>query len=160
MSGQSPKKSNDDELLDQIWTRMSGLFVEKRDAFFTLLRQHQLTPPHGFALTMLADGPIRMRELADQMNCDASYITAIVDRLEDADLVERRPSSTDRRVKDVALTDIGRKTAASLTKAMTAPPVILKRLSRSDRSALLRILTTIVADEPHNLNPFGPVHRP
>jgi DNA-binding MarR family transcriptional regulator len=32
-----------------------------------------------------------MRRLAEQMNCEASNLTGLVDRLEIRDLVERRP---------------------------------------------------------------------
>jgi DNA-binding MarR family transcriptional regulator len=36
-------------------------------------------------------GPTPMRRLAEQMNCEASNLTGLVDRLEIRDLVERRP---------------------------------------------------------------------
>ena len=146
----------DDARLDEIWSRLSTLFVEKRDRFFDVLRDHQLNPPHGFALTMLANGPLRMRELADRMNCDASYVTAVVDRLEETGLARRVSSTVDRRVKDVALTTLGEKTASVMRKAMSAPPTNLRKLTEADRNALLAILMTIVPDASNDLNPFGP----
>ena len=146
----------DDARLDEIWRRLSSLFMEKRDRFFDVLRDHQLNPPHGFALTMLADGPLRMRELADRMNCDASYVTAVVDRLEETGLARRVSSTVDRRVKDVALTALGEKTASVMRKAMSAPPAKLRKLTDADRDALLAILVTIVPDASNDLNPFGP----
>jgi len=156
----SPRPTAEDEaVLAQVWARLSGLFVDKRNRVFQILHDHGLTPPHGFALTMLAGGPVRMRDLADDMRCDASYITAIVDRLEEAGLVVRRPGQADRRVKEVALTAAGEEAAAGVTKAMTAPPAVLQRLSPADRRAMLEILSRILPEPPADTNPFGPVHR-
>ena len=52
-------------------------------------------------------GPTPMRRLAEQMNCEASNLTGLVDRLESRGLVERRPDPGDRRVRLLALTDEG-----------------------------------------------------
>ena len=54
-------------------------------------------------------GPTPMRRLAEQMNCEASNLTGLVDRLESRGLVERRPDPGDRRVRLLALTDEGRR---------------------------------------------------
>ena len=45
-----------------------------------------------------------MGDLARDLNCDRSYVTAIVDDLERAGLAERRVAPEDRRVKTIALT--------------------------------------------------------
>jgi DNA-binding MarR family transcriptional regulator len=52
-------------------------------------------------------GPTPMRRLAEQMNCEASNLTGLVDRLEHRGLVERRTDPGDRRVRLLALTDAG-----------------------------------------------------
>ena len=52
-------------------------------------------------------GPSPMRRLAEQMNCEASNLTGLVDRLEKRGLVERRPDPHDRRVRLLALTEMG-----------------------------------------------------
>jgi DNA-binding MarR family transcriptional regulator len=52
-------------------------------------------------------GPSPMRRLAEQMNCEASNLTGLVDRLEGRRLVERRPDPGDRRVRLLALTEAG-----------------------------------------------------
>ena len=49
-----------------------------------------------------------MRDLAQAMNCDASYVTAVVDDLERAGYANRRTAPADRRVKTVVLTAAGR----------------------------------------------------
>ncbi len=52
-------------------------------------------------------GPTPMRRLAEQMNCEASNLTGLVDRLELRGLVERQPDPSDRRVRLLALTGAG-----------------------------------------------------
>src|SRR6187551_2522063 len=47
---------------------------------------------------------LSMREIGESLYCDASYVTDLVDRLEERGLIERRPSPDDRRVTLIALT--------------------------------------------------------
>ena len=129
-----------DHLCADIWSRLLPLFVTKRDLLFQRLSEHGLTPPHGMALTMLIDGPRRMRELAELMVCDASYVTAVVDRLEELGIAVRQPSSTDRRVKDIVLTTRGRHTAANVQSAMSDFPAEFGALSATDLQAMKKIV--------------------
>jgi len=137
------READDDEALADAWARMLPLFVATRDAFFSVFRRYGITPPHGHALLLLADAPRPMRELAEQMDCDASYITAIVDRLEEAGLAVRRASDRDRRVKEVALTDRGRACIAAVRRVQQDPPAALQVLSGADRRALAKILARL-----------------
>jgi DNA-binding MarR family transcriptional regulator len=102
---------------------------------------------------MLADGPMRMRDIADLMICDASYVTAIVDNLENLGLAERRPSSVDRRVKEIALTTRGKAAADHIREQMTAPPPALEQLSAAERKALAKILDRLELDDTAGLWP-------
>jgi DNA-binding MarR family transcriptional regulator len=135
-----------DPTLELIWSYLQPLFIHKRDSIFEGLAKHDLTPPHGQALTQLAAGPMRMRDMADHLMCDASYITVVVDNLENRGLAERRPSTTDRRVKEIALTDAGRVVAADIERIMSAPPEALAALSTHDRRVLADILSTLALD--------------
>ncbi len=53
-------------------------------------------------------GPSPMRRLAEQMNCEASNLTGLVDRLERRGLVTRLNDPDDRRVRLLALTPDGK----------------------------------------------------
>lgn len=53
-------------------------------------------------------GPTPMSRLAGTLNCDASNITGLVDKLESRGLLERRADPGDRRVRVLALTGTGR----------------------------------------------------
>jgi DNA-binding MarR family transcriptional regulator len=136
------------------WGRLMTLFTAKRDAFLSLMRDYRLTPPHGIAIAQLVDGPLRMRDLADTMHCDASYITAIVDRLEQEGLATRQPSSDDRRVKEIALTERGRKVGTALNGAFTDPPKQLKRLSPHEQTQLAALLAKLVPADEIVRSPF------
>ena len=142
-----------------LWARFMTLFMERRDAMFAMLDEHDLTPPHGHALSMLGPEPIRMRDIADHMVCDASYVTAIVDRLEEVGLAKRQLSPDDRRVKVVALTERGLRAANAIRASMMAPPASFNGLSTADRRALAKILEKIVPELDPTSDPFRPTPR-
>jgi DNA-binding MarR family transcriptional regulator len=125
----------------EAWELMLQLFFGQRDRFMALSVKHGLTPAHTKALLDLdPDQPAPMRQLATQLSCDASYVTSIVDRLEERGYVERRPSSADRRVKDVVLTAAGRDARHEIYEALHKPPESLANLSAADQRALRNIV--------------------
>jgi DNA-binding MarR family transcriptional regulator len=126
---------------------MTTLFVEQRDAKFTLLARHHLTPPHAMAMGLIGRGPIRMSELAEGMRCDASYATAVVDRLEGLGFAERRVSDTDRRVKQLVLTRKGRTLADRLMEGFRVAPSRLDRLTSAQRRTLAQLMAVVVPDD-------------
>ena len=145
-----------DASLELVWSKLQPLFVAKRDQFFAAINSYGLTPPHGQALAMLADGPKRMRDIADAMVCDASYVTVIVDNLEAKGFAVRQPSATDRRVKEIALTPSGHRAADKIQQMMTAPPKALEALSLADRKALAAIIAKLDLDDTPHLWHKGP----
>ena len=84
---------------------------------------------------LLANGPTRMSRLAERMNCEASNLTGLVDRLESRGLVERRPDPDDRRVRVLALTPAGEELALG-TWAAVAKRCPLNDLPPSKRAIL------------------------
>jgi DNA-binding MarR family transcriptional regulator len=67
-----------------------------------------------------------MRRLAEQMNCEASNLTGLVDRLEIRGLVERRPDPADRRVRLLALTHEGEAVSRQTWVAVTQRCPLMK----------------------------------
>jgi DNA-binding MarR family transcriptional regulator len=57
------------------------------------------------------DGPVIMREIGDKLLITPRNMTAMVDQLEAAELVVRRPHPADRRATILELTPAGRETA-------------------------------------------------
>jgi DNA-binding MarR family transcriptional regulator len=129
--------------LGEAWQLLAPLFLARRDAFFTALAELGLNPPHGHGLMTLAAGPTRMRDLAESMACDASYVTAVVDRLQELGYATRAESASDRRVREVALTAKGELVAERLRRHFAEPPPELTVLSATDRAALVRILRKV-----------------
>lgn len=140
--------ANDAELTET-WSRLMGLFLSRRETLFAEFARLQITPPHGHALmTLLHGGPTRMRDMAEHMACDASYITAVADRLEELGFAERRPAADDRRVKELALTAKGTAVANRLHAVFTDPPPALAALAAKDRAALARIARHLSDEAP------------
>jgi len=93
-------------------------------------------------LLQLAPGqPVPMRDLADRFRCDPSYVTSLVDGLEQAGLAERQSHPTDRRVKMVALSPSGVDARAQVRKILGEPPSSFAALSVDE----LRRLRTLLA---------------
>jgi DNA-binding MarR family transcriptional regulator len=65
-----------------------------------------IAPSDLLALFKL-DEVMTMKELAQHMGCDASFVTTIADTLERHGLARREPSLRDRRVKNLVLTADG-----------------------------------------------------
>ncbi|MFI7023701.1 MarR family winged helix-turn-helix transcriptional regulator [Micromonospora sp. NPDC049900] len=99
-------------------SRVAGDLVRRIMHVAAALRHHQdteiaalgLTPAVARALYELdPDHPLPARELAGQLRCDRSNVTALVDKLERAGLVERRADPADRRQRTLVVTDAGRR---------------------------------------------------
>src|ERR1700753_3219501 len=63
--------------------------------------------PHDLLAMFKLEGGLAMKELAQRMGCDASFITTIADTLEKRGFLRREPSQRDRRVKELVLTEDG-----------------------------------------------------
>lgn len=96
-------------------------------------------------LTMRAGGERPMKELAGLWRCDASYVTSLVDGLEERGFVERQAHPTDRRAKVVALTPLGEKTREQLLDKLHDPPAWFDVLSTDERRDLRDLLRKLVA---------------
>jgi MarR family transcriptional regulator for hemolysin len=59
------------------------------------------------AVAAKAAAPLSQSELADRLAVEGATMVSMVDRLVKAGLVNREPSTTDRRVKRIVLTDAG-----------------------------------------------------
>lgn len=81
-------------------------------------------------------------QLAEIGDMDKTTMVVTVDALEKAGLAERRPSSTDRRARIIAVTEEGARTAArSQQIADRVHEEALAAFAPADRKAFLRLLT-------------------
>src|ERR671916_675769 len=94
--------------LTEAWPALVGLIMQQRWRWGEVAEQLGISQAGLRGLLAIdPDQPRSMGELAQELNCDRSYVTAIVDDLERAGLAERRVSVEDRRVKTIALTAAG-----------------------------------------------------
>lgn len=81
-----------------------------------------------------------MREVAASLYCDASYVTDMVDRLEERGLIVRCPDPDDRRVKLLALTPEGDAIRARALRMLHTPPAGFDTLSADEQRTLATLL--------------------
>jgi len=116
-----------------------------RKVVIARLSELGLTFPLAHALRVLdPDRPRPMRELADELFCDASNVTALADRLEGKGLAERQPDPGDRRVKALALTSAGERARDRVLEIMSEPPPPIAALPVADQRALRDVLRRAV----------------
>ncbi len=97
---------------------------------------------------LLADGPLRMAAIAERLSVVPRTVTDLVDDIEAAGLVERRPDPGDRRSSFVALTADGRRLLDRLEDARReSAEQVFGQLDPADRTLLLRLLVNL-AGEP------------
>ncbi|MFJ4691792.1 MarR family winged helix-turn-helix transcriptional regulator [Streptomyces sp. NPDC088766] len=116
--------------------------------FTVAAASENLTASQGKTLNVLRRGPAAMRVLASILTCDASNMTGIVDRLEKRGLVRREPSLTDRRVKNVVLTDEGERVIDVIRGKMHTTRAGLDNLSAEERDTLYTLLERAFTSPP------------
>jgi DNA-binding MarR family transcriptional regulator len=104
-----------------------------------------VTPAQARALGVLTrHGPMRLGALSEHLRIAPRSATDVVDALEEARLVERRPDPDDRRATLVAPTGRGEEVAVGIRAARAAEAEgFFARLDEADRASLARILRTL-----------------
>jgi MarR family transcriptional regulator, organic hydroperoxide resistance regulator len=122
-------------------------FSHHRPRVWGVAAEFDLAPMQMLALKNLEPGhELPMSALADSLHCDASNVTGIVDRLEGRNLIERRPSAEDRRMKMIAVTEEGQKVRERIAARMNEPPPPIAALSTEDQRALRDVLARALDD--------------
>jgi DNA-binding MarR family transcriptional regulator len=143
-----------DELAREVWEAVAEVFMsnEMQNRFHRACDALDLPHPGSLkALMMLPDdGASSMREMAELLRCDPSYVTALTDALEDRGYAERRPSRSDRRVKLLHLTAGGADARGRARDIIAQPPAGLMSLSTTDLRELARLVAVLrsASDEP------------
>jgi MarR family transcriptional regulator, lower aerobic nicotinate degradation pathway regulator len=108
-------------------------------------REHDLSVIQIRLLGVLRDRVPTMNELARLLDLDKSSVTGLVDRAERRGLVERVPSTADRRAVLVSLTDRGRSLAISGAGRFDEDiTLLLERLPPSGRNSLTRLISRLL----------------
>lgn len=146
-----PAMRSKDASTREAWRCVTRLFLsdEAHDRFHEACAEIGLPHPGSLrALLSISSDPPSMRDLADAMHCDASYITCLVDALEGLGYVERRVMPTDRRVKQVQLTAEGDAARRRALEVLLAPPDSLEQLTATEARTLAELLAKVTASYP------------
>ncbi len=136
-----------DPALVEAWSAVARPCLDLRARWFEVAEDVGLSPAGLDALLKVdPDQPPSMRELAELLGCDASYVTAVVDDLERVRYASRRSSDRDRRVKTIALSAAGRRARERALEKLTPPPTQLARLSPTQQQALAQLLRAALGD--------------
>jgi DNA-binding MarR family transcriptional regulator len=108
---------------------------------------YDLTPVQYAALTSIGDHPgIDQATLAGLIAYDRTTITGVVDRLVQKGLAERRANSRDRRVRELQITDEGRRVLGGIEPAVvSAQRIILRGLTAEEAGEFMRLLRKTIA---------------
>jgi DNA-binding MarR family transcriptional regulator len=117
-------------LAGDVWGVMVHAVMARKEHMAAVAAKFDLTLVQAHLLRLLQFGPARtMTSLAGALACDASNVTALVDRLEARGLIMRGNASHDRRIKTIFLTAHGTAVVGELTAAFLEPPAELRKLS-------------------------------
>jgi MarR family transcriptional regulator for hemolysin len=116
-----------------------------RRAFDERVRADGVTGPQARLLLLLQRTPGENQGYyADQLDVEPITLCRMVDRLEEAGLVERRPDPNDRRARRLHLTDKSRQKLARLRERLEGlVDEILVGLSPAEREEFRRLLTLV-----------------
>jgi DNA-binding MarR family transcriptional regulator len=130
---------------DDCWPVMIEFLLSQKSWWVGICGEFDLTPMQGHALRLLDPArPLAMSSLAEQLTCDASNVTGIVDKLESRGLIARQGAEGDRRIKMLVVTDKGRQLRDQLWTRTMEPPEAVTALSDDTRRRLAEVLRAIV----------------
>jgi MarR family transcriptional regulator, organic hydroperoxide resistance regulator len=103
-----PDRPNADRS-ERVWFRLIRLEARMQAAVGERLREIGVSIPQCDVLTTLTEKEgVSQQELAKRLYVTKGNISGLIDRLEEAGLVERRSTAADRRQHAICLTEAGR----------------------------------------------------
>lgn len=130
-------------LQNNLYWQLLRIAINAKHELMNIAEKHKLTVMQMYTLCLLeADTSLPMNSLTSMLNCDASNVTGIVDRLFLQKFIKREENPHDRRVKMITLTAKGAKLCEKITLALASyQPENLKGLSEKQKKQLLTLLT-------------------
>ncbi|WP_033342763.1 MarR family winged helix-turn-helix transcriptional regulator [Catenuloplanes japonicus] len=124
--------------------RLEILLWERVDA--RLRAAHDLPLARFQTLHALADGPLRVGDLAQRMSITVGGASKVTDRMVTLGLLAREPDPTDRRASRVTLTAAGRSAldAATGTYAACLAEIVDPALPAADRQRMHELVRRLL----------------
>ncbi|MFI9508123.1 MarR family winged helix-turn-helix transcriptional regulator [Nocardia sp. NPDC052566] len=132
---------DDPPTADEVWALLTHVVMDTRDQWKRAVVDRMGMPFSRIRiLKRLLPGPLTLGQIATATTMDAPATTVVVNDLEERGLVVREIDPTNRRRKQVSITDAGR---AIVTDALATPdpaPAPVTALSPTDLRALRDVL--------------------
>lgn len=127
---------------ENIGTMLAQVSRLLRRSFDERARGIGVTRPQWQVLSLLSfNGGINQGGLAELLEVEPITLGRMIDRLQDAQMVERRPDPTDRRAWRLFLTEKGQKLLDELRPfAFETYEMALEGVSEDDRAAMMSVL--------------------
>ena len=132
--------------VEEVADALGELFSHMRAHFERVVLPYNLPPPCAKALRLI-DGSISMKELGSRIHCDASFITAIADALEERGLARREIDRGDRRIKNLVLTNEGTELRSRLARDLFDDLPGVRNLKAGERESFLALLHKMLGPE-------------
>lgn len=102
-------------------------------------------------------GGMTQRELTERLAIQPGSVSEVIGKLENAGLILRTPSQTDRRTANIQLTPSGQiKAKEAVIQRKTRHQEMLSCLSAEEKETLLKLLEKLVTDWKHR---YGSLQR-
>ena len=110
--------------------------------------EFDLSPKQLVLLWRLEPGTtLSMGSIGQNLHCDASFATSLVDKLEADGMIERRSDPGDRRVTLVALTTAGKELRERILERLYEPPEEFSSLTDDELDQLALLLAKAAASD-------------
>jgi DNA-binding MarR family transcriptional regulator len=136
--------------MDEVYSKPGYLFRRMQQIAVAIFMEEcapfDLTPVQYAALVAIREHPgVDATRLSTLIAFDRSTLGDVLERLESKQLIDRRPSGEDKRIKLLYLTARGRKLLAAAMPAVERAQVrMLAPLKPADRVKLMQLLAQLV----------------
>jgi MarR family transcriptional regulator, transcriptional regulator for hemolysin len=132
----------------ELFDELSAFNRKLRAGFDALVRERGMTLSRARVFYALSkrDG-INQRELADELELETPTLVRILDAMEAQSFIERRSVPSDRRAKQIHMTESGKVVAADIEALATSVRAdILHGISDEDVVAALKVIRSMAAN--------------
>ena len=129
-------------LQNNLYWQLLKVAISAKHGLMNIAEKHNLTVMQMYTLCLLeSDNSIPMNSLSSMLNCDASNVTGLVDKLFHHKYIKREENPHDRRAKMITLTPKGAKLCEKIALSMASyQPSSLNKLTEAQKEQLLNLL--------------------
>jgi MarR family transcriptional regulator for hemolysin len=135
-------------LARELFEDIAAFTRKLRATFDSIVREHNMTLPRARVFFTLnkKDG-INQRELAEQLELETPTLVRILDAMEGQGFLERRVAGSDRRAKEIHMTEAGRAVAAEVEDlAWDVRARVVAGIPESDLKTALNVIRAMQAN--------------